>query len=134
MLLCALVALWAPALPRHVHAATDHPHPEHQHGVASHTHDDEPAPVDERDHAAGAPERPHVEACAPDVHAIDAALTTAAVAGDAANPSVEAVPVTRLTDLAATCAVQSFRADVRVHGPPAVLRTSPRAPPRLLPA
>jgi hypothetical protein len=132
-LLCALVALWTPALPRHVHAAADHSHAEHQHGLATHTHDDTHAQASERHDEAEAPEQPHMEACPPDAHTIDAVLTTAAMAGKA-SPSVTAVSVMRLPAPAATHAAQPSRTDVRVHGPPAALLTSPRAPPRLHPA
>ena len=135
LLLCTLSALWAPALPQHVHAAPDHAHNEHQHGIAAHAHghDHGREHEEEAHRAERSAEWPRLDACPPDAHAIDATLASATVTGSAPPDPCEVA--TTFTVVGPSCtAAASLHADVRVHGPPSLAPASLRAPPLATPA
>jgi len=103
----------------HVHAYTDHDHPEHHHGPAVHDHDE----IEQHDEAGDV----RLDECDPAQHVLTlAALCVAApelsLFDDALKPSAIRAP--RLSSL-----VASHLTDVRVHGPPLDARLAPRAPP-----
>jgi hypothetical protein len=115
----AFVALSVCAPTLHTHAYGDHDHPEHHHGLAAHDHQG----LDH--HAADSTAR--VEDCDPGQH------TVAVSFGCVPRPQVLTVDVVE-TALAViepdfTATTRISLADVRAHGPPLLVRTSPRAPP-----
>jgi hypothetical protein len=108
----------------HIHAYTDHDHPEHHHGPASHEHH-RSAPDQDVD-------GPHLESCDPAQHALSLTMGCAPLQqvpvldAESASPSTlePLIPIRAVHDLT----------DVRVHGPPPRTHAPPRAPPLTSPA
>jgi len=119
----ALASTWGQASALHIHAYTDHDHPEHHHGLAVHQHET-------KSHQADSSSR--LESCDPGRHTVPLVFLCAsppqAQASDSefVSPAVPA-PVPRLDG-----AIDIT--DVRVHGPPHLTQASPRAPPLSIPA
>lgn len=118
----ALLSTWSHVSALHIHAYTDHDHPEHRHGLADHEHATEShAPAD----------RPRFEACSPSRHSISFVFVWAApqqahtVDAEFLAPAVP-TPVVGLPS-----AIDIT--DIRVHGPPPGTQSSPRAPPLIFP-
>ena len=110
----------------HIHAYTDHDHPEHHHGLAAHEHH-RSAPHHDEDHDAV-----HLESCDPGQHAVSVTMGCAPV------PHVDAIDAqcansSLVEPLVPVRSVQPFT-DVRVHGPPPLTQAPPRAPPLIFPA
>jgi hypothetical protein len=106
----------------HVHLYGDHDHPEHHHGPAAHHH------------ATGSPRDDsgvRLEQCDPAQHVVSLTLAlnpTPSVPAPAAEP---VTLVTLMGDLYSCGYVPLI--DLREHGPPSAGRSSPRAPPALIP-
>jgi hypothetical protein len=108
----------------HIHAYTDHDHPEHHHGFAAHEHHRSVRHHDD--------DVVHLETCDPGQHAVSLTMGCAPV------PRVHVIDA----ECASPAAVESlvpFRSvhhftDVRVHGPPLLAQAPPRAPPLSFPA
>jgi hypothetical protein len=127
----AFVGATADVSALHTHAYTDHEHAGHRHGPAAHEHPQvpahEPAHQDE-DHDAA-----HVESCDPGQHAVAFTIFCPPL------PRVDAfddVPFAKTGILESLVLLRSASTptDVRVHGPPLLTQTPPRAPPSIFPA
>lgn len=115
----AFVAISVSAPTLHTHAYGDHDHPEHRHGLAMHEHHGLSR------HATDDTVR--VEDCDPGQHAVAVSLRCVPPPHVPTVDAVDTVPAVIEPDLTAT--VRVSLADVRAHGPPLLVRTSPRAPP-----
>lgn len=110
----------------HIHAYTDHDHPEHHHGLATHEHHRLASLQDDDDDA------PHFESCDPGQHAVSFAMACTpllqahAIDAESASPSA-------FGPLVPVCSVRGLT-DVRVHGPPSLTQAPPRGPPLTFPA
>jgi hypothetical protein len=108
----------------HIHAYTDHDHPEHHHGLAAHEHH---RSSPHQDHDAS-----RLKSCDAGRHAVSLTMAFAplpqvnAVDAECASPSVveRLVPLRSVPDLT----------EVRAHGPPPRTQGPPRAPPLSFPA
>ena len=125
VLALALVSTWSHVSALHIHAYIDHDHPEHHHGLAAHEHEHHA-----ESHAPDGTLR--LESCDPGRHTISFVFVCAAppqadaIDAEFVNSAVPA-PQLRLQGVANI-------SDVRVHGPPRLTQTSPRAPPLYIPA
>jgi hypothetical protein len=103
----------------HIHAYSDHDHPEHHHGPAPHDHHTSPAHHDA--------EGPTLESCDPGEHAVSITM------GCAPLPRAHVIHAEYGWPgiVEPLILVRSFHpiTDVRVHGPPPRTQSSPRAPP-----
>jgi hypothetical protein len=110
----------------HIHAYTDHDHPEHHHGLAAHEHQPPALHDDDDDDVI------HLESCDPGQHALSITMGSAplpqvhAIDGESATPGSVA-PLVQLRSV-------HHVTDVRVHGPPTRTQAAPRAPPLIYPA
>lgn len=121
----AIGVLCAPgqAAPLHIHAYSDHDHPEHHHGVAAHSHSPE-APSEDASQG--------VEPCDPGSHAVSLVFVCG-TPPHSHTPDAEVVQPARPNAPSRACGV-SADPDVRVHGPPRFSQPGLRAPPAPIPA
>lgn len=131
VLVQALVLTMATASSWHLHAYSDHDHPDHHHGPATHEHR---ATADAEPQAARSADKDsiRVETVPQDDagrHALG--FSTGATCGQRVEITVAIVPGPALMDAGAPTWSALAPTDVRAHGPPATVSTSPRAPPLL---
>ena len=124
----ALMAAPGAVSPFHIHAYTEHDHPEHHHGPALHEHHHPQATLQhDGDH-----DPLRLESCDPGQHAVSLVMACASpphlpiVVAERADPS--------RVEPSVTPTLNRLIVDIRVHGPPARGRIPPRAPPADVPA
>ena len=129
VLVQALVLTIAMSSSWHLHAYSDHDHPDHHHGPATHEHR---VTADLPEHSADQ-DGIRVETVPgdddPGRHALS--FSTGATCGHRVEITVAIVPGPALMDPGAPTWSALAPTDVRAHGPPLTASTSPRAPPLL---
>ena len=116
----------------HIHAYTDHDHPEHDHGLAAHEHQPPARHHDDDEDVIHEDDVIRLESCDPGQHAVSITMGSAplpqvhAIDGESATPATVA-PLVQLRS-------EHHVTDVRVHGPPTRTQAAPRAPPLIVPA
>ena len=129
VLVQTLVLTMATASSWHLHAYSDHDHPDHHHGPASHEHRVTADAVPHAEHSADQ-DSIRVEPVPqddPGRHALG--FSTGATCGQRVEITVAILPGPALMDPGAPTWSALAPTDVRAHGPPATVCTSPRAPP-----
>lgn len=119
LLVPALIATIGGSSLLHTHAYGDHDHPEHHHGLSAHGHQ---LVARARDDGAA-----HLKDCDPGQHTVSYAFVSAAPLRAHAAHAELTVPAAHGPDIGVACNVRPT--DIRVHGPPPLRYSSPRAPP-----